>query len=210
MSNNDFQTMPFNFHLTIHANRTKEVRFRNMNFKECNGTLNIEVIRRLEITNWNCTVLNPRFLVTLQSLEYLIFSAVKLRRNVEIMNIFANLTRLKYIDITCNEITDFHTDFFESQTESLQTLILANNLLRHVPRSIFALKYLQHVDLRMNLISREKGRDLTQSCDKSPYTNRNVLQMKPLSSWTKTVGCHYYLVLMICIAPVVSYDSYIG
>ena len=29
-----------------------------------------------------------------------------------------------------------------------------------------------------NLVIREKGRDLTQSCDKSPYTSRNVKRAK--------------------------------
>ena len=154
ISNNDCQAIAFNFHLTIHADGIKDANFKNMNFNQCNGSLRgMQTLKHLEITNWDCTILNSGFLINLYSLEYLTFSSVKLGENAERMEIFSNLTLLRSVDISCNSIADLHVDFFKSQVESLQHLSLANNVLRHVPRSIFVLKYLQHIDLRMNLIS---------------------------------------------------------
>ena len=161
ISKNDCQDIAFNFHLTIHADGINDAKLRDMNFKQCNGSLRgMQNLKQLEITNWNCVVLNLKFLSNLRSLENLTFSSVKLGENAERMEIFSNLTRLRSVDISCNSIADLHADFFKSQTESLQNLSLANNVLRHIPRSIFALQYLQHIDLRMNLISSLTDEDI--------------------------------------------------
>ena len=157
-SNRDCQGLAFNVYLTIHSINIKELQLQNMNFRECNGSLRgMQNLKKLEITNWRCTILNSKFLVGLQSLEYLTFSSVKLGDNAERMRIFANLTHLRYVDIACNSITDLHAEFFESQVESLENLSLANNLLRHIPKSVFELNQLQNLDLRMNLISSLAG-----------------------------------------------------
>ena len=160
-SNKDCQGLAFNVYLTIHAINIQEIQLQNMNFYECNGSLRgMQNLKNLEITNWNGIVLNAGFLVSLQSLEYLTISSVKLGDNAEIIKIFANVAHLRYVDIACNSITDLHAEFFESQTESLVYLSLANNLLRHIPKSVFELNQLQNLDLRVNLISSLTNEDI--------------------------------------------------
>ena len=56
--------------------------------------------------------------------------------------------------------------------------IAGKSKIEKVPRVIRGEKSNKDMASSRNLVWREKGRDLTQSHDKSPYTNRNVKRAK--------------------------------
>ena len=153
--NNDLHLQKYNIDLTVHTNGVEMLSLRDFNFQNCMGTLKgFKNLKVLIMEEWNCGIINPKFIANFTSVRELTFSSMQLGYNAKTMvSLLANWTHLSYVDLSKNLIDDIHPDFFLSQRRSMKNISLANNLLTFIPKAVMTLSSLQHIDMRHNFMS---------------------------------------------------------
>ncbi|XP_056007981.1 toll-like receptor 8 [Ostrea edulis] len=109
-----------------------------------------------DLSGVQCKDLNVAFLKDLRSLSELYLSDVNLDSGLtrDVKAEFLNgLTRLKVIDFSKNALKDLHPNLFQSQSFSLETLLLNGNLFTTVPNALRVVTSLRILLLKFNKIS---------------------------------------------------------
>ena len=113
-------------------------------------------IRYLDLTFWQCSILNPTFLKTMTSLQTLIFRSAELSEGLEKDPggvLLRGLSNLSTVNFGGNSLTNLHDDLFVDQSLSLRTLSLQTNVFSHIPKAIRNAHRLKLFDIRNNKIS---------------------------------------------------------
>ncbi|KAK3084695.1 hypothetical protein FSP39_017615 [Pinctada imbricata] len=107
----------------------------------------------LDMSGWNCYMVNPRFFQRHNKLKILNASSSQIGHFINRkrhLSLFKDLSNLEILDISFNRIKHFSDIFFEDQIHSLRYLNLSHNMLRRIPVAILALSKLITIDFSYN------------------------------------------------------------
>lgn len=126
------------------------------NFSACDGSFTgMENLQFFGMSGFICEKLNPNLLTEFTNLRTLSSSdaslGIGLRHDVN-GEFLKGLYYLNNIDISGNGLNSLHVSFFESQYNSLSSLILSRNFLDDIPIQISRFENLTSLDLRNNRI----------------------------------------------------------
>ena len=112
-------------------------------------------LETLKISGNPCPSLNTSALHSLQTIKHLEMSAMQIS-NVFLHDreglLFANMTKLSYLDISDNNLSVLYDNVFKYQKTSMETLILSRNSFKTIPSVVTKLTNLKHLDISSNHI----------------------------------------------------------
>ena len=125
-------------------------------------------IKYLNLTNWDCGYLNPKFLRSITTLETLIFRDAGLSGGLKWYDpdgtFLQGLVNLSTLDLAGNDLTSLHNNLFSDQSFSLRHLSLQNNIFRQIPLAVRRTQNLKLLNIQNNKLS-ELSKSDTQILD---------------------------------------------
>ncbi|XP_021372369.1 toll-like receptor 4 [Mizuhopecten yessoensis] len=167
---------------------------------ECGGRMKgLEHLTEFDISGIDCSTPHPEMFT-----EMLMLSKLRAResqlgnsRTFHTRSLFKGLDSLSYVDLSSNQIANLNSNTFIDQTESLKTIVLADNIMERLPFQILKqLNVLEMFDIRNNRIS---------SLTYSEYTLLHNYQSKSDNFTVKLAGNP-----LVCDCESLDFISWIG
>ncbi|XP_056007977.1 toll-like receptor 8 [Ostrea edulis] len=153
---NPLSSMPL---IHLYGANLQRLNLRYTSFSLCtkkNIKLFLPRLWFMDLSGVKCKDLYVAFLKDLHSLSELYISDVNLKLGLtkDVKGEFLNgLTKLRVVDFSENALKDLHPNLFKSQSFSLKTLSLNDNLLTTVPNALRDVALLRILEMRSNKIS---------------------------------------------------------